>query len=241
MAPILSVKDLAISFGSNHVLKSVNFELNENEVLGVVGPNGAGKTVMLDILTGVLKPTGGSITFCGEEISKKSIYERVRMGIGRTYQIPKSFEGMTAYENIITGGVYGAGMSEKEAKVQAKEILEIIGMSDRALTFAGKLGLLDRKRLEIGMAMASKPKIILFDEVAGGLTESEIAGVLDIVATIRKLGYSIIWIEHVIQTMLKGTDRVLCMANGVDVICGDPHMVMTSREVEEVYLGVKKK
>ncbi|MBQ9979897.1 MAG: ATP-binding cassette domain-containing protein [Oscillospiraceae bacterium] len=241
MTPILSVKDLAISFGSNHVLRSINFDLYENEVLGVVGPNGAGKTVMLDILTGVLKNTAGTITFMGQEISKKSIYERVRMGIGRTFQIPKSFEGMTAYENIITGGVYGAGMSEKAAAAQAEEILDIIGMNEHALTFAGKLGLLDRKRLEIGVAMASKPKVILFDEVAGGLTESEIAGVLEIVAKMRKLGYSIIWIEHVIQTMLKGTDRVLCMANGVDVICGEPAMVMSSREVEEVYLGVKKK
>jgi branched-chain amino acid transport system ATP-binding protein len=123
---ILSVEDLGISFGSNHVLKSVSFEVREQEVLGVIGPNGAGKTVMLNILSGILSPTRGRIVFLGREISKMKITERTRMGLGRTFQVPRPFGNMTVYENILTGGVYGRKIAEEEAAAQAKEILALI-------------------------------------------------------------------------------------------------------------------
>ena len=241
MTKILTVQDLAISFGNNHVLKSVNFELDKNEVLGVIGPNGAGKTVMLDILTGILKPTAGKILFKGEDITGTVVTERVKMGFGRTFQIPRSFEKMTAYENILCGGVYGDGLNEKQAGDRAWDILRTIGLQSKAYTYAGKLNLLDRKRLEIGSAMASKPEVLFLDEVAGGLTESEVAEILEIVRSLKEGGCSIIWIEHVIQTMLQGTDRILLLADGKDIISGLPLDVMSSKEVEAVYLGVKKK
>lgn len=241
MIKILSVQNLAISFGNNQVLKSVNFELDDNEILGVIGPNGAGKTVMLNILTGILKPDSGKIVFNGEDITGKGITDRVRMGFGRTFQIPRSFEKMTSYENIMTGGVYGDKMCEKRAGARACEILQMIGLIDKANTFAGKLSLLDRKRLEIGIALASNPKVLLFDEVAGGLTESEILEILEIVRNLKAQGFSIIWIEHVIQTMLHGTDRILLLSDGRDIITGLPEEVMSSKEVETIYLGVKKK
>lgn len=234
---ILSVSELAISFGQNHVLKSVNFELNEAEVLGVIGPNGAGKTVMLDILTGVLKPTAGKIVYMGEDITNSSLHERGRMGLGRTFQIPRPFEKLTAYENVMVGGIFGDGLNERAAGRKAAEILAFIGLDAKAEVFAGKLGLLDRKRLEIGAALASNPKILLFDEVAGGLTESEVVDILEIVAKLKTGGISVIWIEHVLKTMLEGTDRVMCLAQGCDVICGMPAAVMVSKEVAEVYLG----
>ncbi|SHI80328.1 ABC transporter ATP-binding protein [Parasporobacterium paucivorans] len=241
MEPILKVEHLAISFGNNQVLKDVNFELEDNETLGVIGPNGAGKTVMLDLLTGILKPTAGKIIFMGQDITHKSITERVYMGLGRTFQVPRAFEKLTAYENVMVGGVFGNKMSQKAAGARAEEILELIGLTDKMTTVAGTLGILNRKRLEIGIALASKPKVLLFDEVAGGLTETEIGAILDIVATLKKEGYSIVWIEHVIQTMMKGTDRVLLLAEGKNVICGEACNVMASEEVERVYLGVKKK
>ena len=241
MTKILSVQGLAISFGNNHVLKSVNFELDHNEVLGVIGPNGAGKTVMLNILTGILKPTGGKIFFKGEDITGTSITERVRMGFGRTFQIPRSFEKMTAYENIMCGGVYGDGLSEKQAGDRAWDILQTIGLRSKADTFAGKLNLLDRKRLEIGSAMASGPEVLFLDEVAGGLTETEVAEILEIVRSLKSGGCTIIWIEHVIQTMLQGTDRILLLSDGRDIITGLPYDVMTCEECETVYLGVKSK
>ena len=236
--PVLSAKDIVISFGSNHVLKGVSFEVGEQEILGVIGPNGAGKTVMLNILSGILKPTGGSVHFMGQNITNMKIVNRVRNGLARTFQIPRSFERMTTYENIMVGGIYGEKLSEKEAGRLALEILERIGLIDRRNDLAGTLGLLDRKRLEIGIAMASRPKLLLLDEVAGGLTESEIANVISIVKSVKEQGASVIWIEHVLQTMIDGTDRVMCLAEGTNIITGLPQEVLQSKVVSDVYLGV---
>lgn len=237
MSAILTVENLGISFGSNHVLKDINFTLGEGEVLGVIGPNGAGKTVMLNILTGILKPTKGTIRFQDKEISHEGVTERCRGGIGRTFQVPRPFEQMTVFENIMVGGVFGAGMSEAEAKKKALEVAKIIKLDNKLELFAGKLGLLDRKRLEIGRALATEPKILLLDEVGGGLTESEVGLIIDLVKTIKKQGVSVIWIEHIIRTMLEGTDRVMLVADGVDVITGKPLDVMNSAEVKKVYMG----
>ena len=240
MDTILSVQDLEISFGNNHVLKSLNFEVYKDEVLGVIGPNGAGKTVMLNILTGIYKPAKGHIHFFGEDITEKTITQRCFMGFGRTFQVPRSFEKMTVFENVIVGGVYGNSMREKDARNSAIEILDRIGLGDKKEWFAEKLSLIDRKRLEIGRALATNPKILLFDEVAGGLTESEVDKILDIVREIKSRGISIIWIEHVLQTMREGTDRILCLAEGRNIICGLPQDVMNSKEVAELYLGAEE-
>lgn len=238
MKEILKVQELGISFGSNHVLKNVNFKLHENEVLGVIGPNGAGKTVMLNILTGILKPTRGTITFDGRDISQENITRRVTGGIGRTFQVPRPFEKMTVFENLMVGACFGAGVSQKEAKKKALELAEILGFSREKLgLFAGKLGLLDRKRLEIGRGLATGPKVLLLDEVGGGLTESEVESVIKLVKDVKQQGVSVVWIEHIIRTMLEGTDRVLLLANGENVICGKPLEVMNSREVADVYMG----
>ncbi len=237
MNEILSVKDIGISFGSNDVLRSVNFSLRENEVLGIIGPNGAGKTVLLNILCGILPPLKGTVTFLGKDITKQKITERCRIGFGRTFQVPRPFEKMTVLENIMVGSVYGAGLSEKQAKERAAEIAEFIGLEDRLPWFAGKLGLLERKRLEIGRALSTDPKILLLDEVGGGLTESEVGSIIGLVKKMKANGLSVIWIEHIIRTMLEGTDRVLLIANGVDVVCGLPQEVMASKEVREVYMG----
>lgn len=235
---VLEVKDLGISFGSNHVLKSVSFDLHEKEVLGVIGPNGAGKTVMLNILTGILKPTKGQVLFEGNDITNQGITERCKSGIGRTFQVPRPFEKMTVLENLMVGGVYGAGLNEKQAKEKAYEVGEATHLQDKLSLFAGKLGLLDRKRLEIGRGLATSPKILLLDEVGGGLTESEVESVIQLVRFLNKeKGISVIWIEHIIRTMIEGTDRVLCLANGENVICGRPLDVMNSKEVSEVYMG----
>jgi len=234
---ILSVDQLAISFGSNEVLKSINFKLHENEVLGVIGPNGAGKTVMLNILTGILKPSKGTVTFLGEDITKMPVAARCREGVGRTFQVPRPFEKMTVFENILVGCVYGGRLSEKHAKNNAMDILEKTKLADRRNDFAGKLGLLDRKRLEVGRALATNPKVLLLDEVGGGLTESEVEDVLDLVRMVKSQGVSVVWIEHIIKTMLEGTDKVLLLANGRDIVCGSPINVMNSPEVKEIYIG----
>ena len=237
MNSILTVKNLGISFGSNEVLKSVNFSLQQGKVLGVIGPNGAGKTVMLNVLTGILKPTKGNIIYQDRDITTQSVTERCYAGIGRTFQVPRPFEKMTVFENIMVGGVFGSGLTEKQAKIKAKEIAKTIGFEGKLGWFAGKLGLLDRKLLEIGRALATNPQILLLDEVGGGLTEREVEKVIQLVKKVQKQGISIIWIEHIIRTMLEGTDTVMLLANGVDIICGNPYDVMHSREVRDVYMG----
>jgi branched-chain amino acid transport system ATP-binding protein len=239
LGAILTVKDLGISFGSNHVLKSVNLEVGENEVLGIIGPNGAGKTVMLDLISGILTPSRGSIRFLGREISGMKVTERTRMGLGRTFQIPRCFENLTVYENILTTGVFGQSVSERKAAGQAAEILDLIRLTAYHNMPAGKLGLLARKRLEIGIALASSPKMLLLDEVAGGLTNSEISEILQIVREVKSRGISIIWIEHVIQTMVEGTDRVMLLAEGRDILCAPCGELMRSRQVSEAYLGAE--
>ena len=242
MAPdnILEIEDLSISFGSNTVLNSLRFEVRANEVLGVIGPNGAGKTVLLDILTGILKPDSGRIIYKGRDITNMTIVERTRLGVGRTFQVPRSFEGMSVYENIMVGGVYGKLFSEKEAGEKADDILARIGLLEKRDLLAGTLGLLDRKRLEIGIALASEPSLLLIDEAAGGLTESEVTSILGIVRDAKACGITVVWIEHVLQTMIEGTDRTLCMAEGRNIICGLPHDVMNAPEVREVYLGTEE-
>lgn len=235
---ILKVQGLGISFGSNQVLKNVNFELHENEVLGVMGPNGSGKTVMLDILTGILKPASGSIIFNGRNINRESITKRVRSGIGRTFQIPKPFEKMTVFENLMVGACFGADMSQKEAGEKVKEIARLIGFSDEKLKIAaGKLGLLDRKCLEIGRGLATQPKVLLLDEAGGGLTEPEVKYIIRLVKDIKSHGISVIWIEHIVRTMIEGTDRLLLLADGRDIICGNPVDVINSKEAVRVYMG----
>ena len=240
MNGVLSVEDLYISFGSNAVLNGLSFSVMENEVLGIIGPNGAGKTVLLNILTGILKPDSGQIIYKGQDITKLKIVERTRLGVGRTFQVPRSFEGMSVYENVMVGGVYGNLYSEKEAGEKADTILDRIGLPDKRDMLAGSLGLLDRKRLEIGVALASEPDLLLIDEAAGGLTESEVANIVEIVRDAKARGISVVWIEHVLQTMLEGTDRTLCIAEGRNVICGLPHKVMESPEVHAVYLGAEE-
>lgn len=235
--PVLHVEDIGISFGNHHVLKSLTFSVSENEILGVIGPNGSGKTVMLNILTGILQPTKGRIFFCGENITAKSITERCRMGLGRTFQVPRPFEKMTVFENIVVGGAYGSQLNEKAAKSKAVSIIGMTGLSDKGDWHAGKLGLLDRKRLEIARALAGSPRLLLLDEVAGGLTDSEITDILALVKAIKVKGVSIIWIEHVLRTMYQGTDRVLCLSEGKNLVCDLPELVMQSKKVHEVYLG----
>lgn len=237
MDTILSVKDLGISFGGNKVLDSVSFNVYEGEVLGIMGPNGAGKTVLLNIISGILKADHGQILFLGEEIQKKKITERTAKGIGRTFQVPRSFERMSVYENILASVVYGQKVSEKEAGKKALEILQLVMLLDKANEPAGKMSLLNRKRLEIGAALASNPKLLLLDEVAGGLTNAEVEEILHIVKTVKEKGVSIIWIEHIIQTLMDGTDRIMLMAEGKDLLTAPPEEVMNSSIVNEVYMG----
>jgi len=237
MSNILSVKKLNKSFGKLCVTSDLSFEVEKGEILGLMGPNGAGKTTLFNLISGVLPPDTGEIRFGDEDITKTPSFKRCRKGIGRTYQIPQPFEKLSVYENMLVSAVHGGGLSEKKARDSIDGIIEEVGLSELRDQLAGKLSLLKRKSLELGRALASEPKLILLDEIAGGLTEAESQEVITIVQKINKKGISIIWIEHLMAVMNEGVDRLLVIAEGRYLNCGDPKTVMNSKCVLERYLG----
>lgn len=236
MTDILVAKNLAKAFGRVQAVADVSFEVRDGELLGVLGPNGAGKTSVFNILTGVYKTDQGSINFLGRNITHMSASKRCRMGLGRTFQIPRPFGDMTVYENLIVSSSYGAGVGERAGRAKLSQILNMTQLYDRRNSFARTLPLLDRKRLELARALATNPKLLLLDEIAGGLTESEAHEVFEMVKTIQSSGATIIWIEH-IMSMMEGVDRILALSQGNNLVCGLPGDVMSSKEVLECYLG----
>lgn len=240
MENILEFKNVTAGYGRVQILHDLTFEVKKGEVFGVIGPNGCGKTTMFNALIGLITPTQGHIIFNGHDVTKMSANDRARMGIGRTYQVPRPFEKMTVYENILVAAVHGAGLSEKAARPKCVEALQLTGLYDKREVVSGTLTLLDRKRLEIARALGTQPILLLLDEVAAGLTEAEVGDVMKMVADLKAAGFSIIWIEHVIETMVNSTDHLMCMSDGTQLLIGDPLEVMNSKLVEEVYLGVEE-
>ena len=240
MENILEFKNVTAGYGRVQILHDLTFVVKKGEVFGVIGPNGCGKTTMFNALIGLITPTQGHIIFNGHDVTKMSANDRARMGIGRTYQVPRPFEKMTVYENILVAAVHGAGLSEKAARPKCVEALQLTGLYDKREVVSGTLTLLDRKRLEIARALGTQPILLLLDEVAAGLTEAEVVDVMKMVADLKAAGFSIIWIEHVIETMVNSTDHLMCMSDGTQLLIGDPLEVMNSKLVEEVYLGVEE-
>jgi branched-chain amino acid transport system ATP-binding protein len=242
MTDILIAKNLQKKFGQLVAVGDLSFEVKKGEILGLMGPNGAGKTTVFNMLTGVYQPDKGSIVFEGKDITYEPPAKRCRLGIGRTYQIPRPFEKLTVFENMLVCAVHGGGLSERQAGSNVDELLELIGLYPQRNHIAGGMSLLNRKRLELGKALATQPSLVLIDEVAGGLTEKETEKLLQIVKKIQERGVTIVWIEHILMMMSEGgVDRLLCIAEGGrQLTCGDPEEVMCSPEVEECYLGVEE-
>ena len=237
MAEILKVDGLTKSFGKVTAVNDLSFSMQQGEILGLMGPNGAGKTSVFNLLSGMFLPDKGKIEFRGENITRSSASKRCKRGIGRTYQIPQPFNKLTVYENLLVSAVHGGRISEGKAKDRIKEILSVVGLFEQRNQLSGGLPLLNRKALELGRAMATDPKLILLDEIAGGLTEAETEKVLDIVKEVNGRGVSIIWIEHILMTMAKGVDRLLVITQGSYLTSGSPDEVMKSDLVMESYLG----
>lgn len=220
------------------VTDDFSFDLKEGEALGIVGPNGAGKTTLFNLISGDVKPDSGTIYLNSEEISFLAPYERCHKGIGRTYQVPHPFEGMSLFENVLTGALFGAKLSTRDAEQLTLSILETTELIDKAEVLAGSLSLLERKRLELAKALATQPKLLLLDEIAGGLTEHEVQALIATIKNIKKSGISIIWIEHIVHALLSVTDRLLVINFGALLAEGNPHEVMNSKEVKEIYMGI---
>ena len=239
MAPLLEVVNVDKSFGVK-VIDDLTVRVSEGDALGVVGPNGAGKTTLLNLITGDLSCDRGTIRIEGEDVTKTSADWRCRRGLARTAQIPRPFEGMTVFENVLVGAVFGTGvpMTESAATPIAVEALERAGLLGSANARAGALPLLGRKRMELARALATRPKILLLDEIAGGLTEAEVLELIETIGEIHTGGVTIVWIEHIVHALLAVVDRIMAMSFGTKIAEGDPTEVMASPAVQEVYLGV---
>ena len=238
MSNILEFKNVSSGYDRVRILNNLSFEVIEGEVFGVIGPNGCGKTTMLNTLAGLVHRSKGKILFEDEDISGLPPFIRCKRGIGRTFQVPRPFDKMSVLENVFVATVHGAGLPKKQGEDYAMHCLKTVGLDDKAKLLAGELTLLDRKRLEIARALGTKPKLLLLDEVAAGLTEIEVEQVMKLVAALKAEKYTIIWIEHILDTMLYSTDRLMCMAEGSNRITGKPKEVIESDIVQELYLGV---
>lgn len=239
MHPLLSVENVSKSFGSFKVTKDFSFHLNPGEALGVLGPNGAGKTTIFNLISGDIRNDQGRILLKGADITGQSPHQRCRAGIGRSYQIAIPFEGMTVFENLLVGAMFGAEKSGQEADDICIDVLSRTGLIQKANRLAGSLTLLDRKRLELARAMATQPEVLLLDEIAGGLTEHEAHELVAMVNDIRKDGISIIWIEHVVHALMAVATRLLVVNFGEKLADGEPREVMESAEVRRVYMGIE--
>jgi branched-chain amino acid transport system ATP-binding protein len=237
-SPVLQVRDLSKRFGQVVVADALNLTVERGDTIGIVGPNGAGKSSFFNLITGDLSGDHGSIEFEGTDVTRQRPFSRIRAGMGRTYQIPRPFEKMTVLENTLVGAQQGAGLRGHAALLRAAEALDITGLSNVANEPAGSLRLLDRKRLEISRAWATVPQLLLFDEIAGGLTEPEVHELVLMVREIGRTGITIVWIEHVVQALLATVDRMLCLAGGRIVADGSPVDVMADSNVKELYLGI---
>jgi branched-chain amino acid transport system ATP-binding protein len=233
----LETRSLRKSFGGVLVIDDLSITADHGEALGIVGPNGAGKTTWFNLVTGAVHADAGKVIFEGRDITHLSRHERCRQGIGRTFQIPKPFSGMTVFENVLVGATHGRRMSERASYDRCVEVLEITGLLKKANVLAGTLTLLDRKRLELARALATDPTLLLMDEIAGGLTEAEVEELIEEIQKLRQSGITIVWIEHIVHALLAVVDRIVVIQFGRELCQGEPHEVMNSQEVQACYMG----
>jgi len=236
---ILNLHGVNKAFGAVTVAEDLSYALSEGEALGVIGPNGAGKTTMFNLITGTLSPNTGRIDFLGRDVTSTAAARRCRMGMARSFQVPQPFGGLSVFENAMVAATQGADLAGRDAERHCLDTLDETGLLDKANIPAGKLGLLDRKRLELTRALCAKPKLLLLDEIAGGLTEAECQVLVRTIKNIQEAGMSIIWIEHVVHALLAVVTRLIVIDFGKMIAEGDPKTVMDSREVREIYLGIE--
>jgi branched-chain amino acid transport system ATP-binding protein len=235
---MLKIKGLRKSFGSVIAADNIDLSVAPGEALGIIGPNGAGKTTLFNLIAGGLAPDAGEIRLNGRNITAVRPHERCIAGIGRSYQIPRPFENLTVFENLLVAAVHGGGMAERAAAAPCAEILDRLHLIARANTLAGALTLLERKRLEMARALATNPHLLLLDEIAGGLTEGECLELVETIKQVHATGMTIIWIEHIVHALLAVVGRLSVFNFGKKVAEGDPREVMASADVRQIYIGL---
>jgi branched-chain amino acid transport system ATP-binding protein len=233
----LTVQGLCKAYGEIVVADDVSFELGHGECLGVIGPNGAGKSSLFNLLTGVATPDRGSIRLGGKELVGVPAHRRARMGVARAFQIPQPFAHLTVFENVLAAASFGAGLHGDAAADSAMAALARTGLAPHWAMLAGALPLLDRKRLEVAKGIAAAPRLLLLDEVAGGLTEREVHEVVELVSELKR-SYAVIWIEHIPHALKAVADRVMVLHFGRQLLDDTPQAVMDSEIVREIYMGI---
>lgn len=239
MGEILRLEGVGKAYGAITVADGQSWSLGQGEALGVIGPNGAGKTSMFNLVTGTIQPNAGRIIFDGQDVTGWTAARRCRAGIARSFQVPQPFGAMTVFENALVAATQGAGLSGRAAQALCLETLERTGLMRRANVLAKGLTLLERKRLELTRAMCARPKLLLLDEIAGGLTEAECTSLVQTIKDLRQTGVSIVWIEHIVHALLAVVDRLIVIDFGKLIAEGAPADIMQSRAVKEIYLGIE--
>ncbi len=235
---LLELQQVNKAFGAVVVAKDVSFAIEDGSAVGIIGPNGAGKSTLFNLITGNLSASSGKVHFGGEDVTGRSAMHRCHLGIGRSFQVPQPFEKLTVLENLLVANCFGAEAAYYDPDTCA-DILEQTELLDKANLPAGSLSLLDRKRLELSRAMATRPRLLLLDEIAGGLTDAECKSLIETIRSLHASGVTIIWIEHVLHALTAVVDRLLVLNFGEIIGDGTPTDVMASREVQEIYLGIE--
>ena len=238
MTAALELRHVSKAFRAIRIASELDLTVADGEAIGVLGPNGAGKTTILGLITGTLSLDSGSVHYFGREISRLPTQLRCRAGIARAYQTPQPFGDMTVFENLMVGACFGAGASLARAGDRSLQILAQCGLLAHANTPAGRLALLDRKRLELARALATEPKVLLLDEIAGGLTQHECGDLIALIQRVHASGVTIVWIEHVLHALLSVVSRALVLYQGKFIADGKPEEVIRDPKVAEIYMGI---
>ena len=241
MTAVLEVERLGRRFGGLAAVSDVSFSLEEAMVLGVIGPNGAGKSTLINLITGHLKPSTGRVVVDGRDVTGARPWAIADARVARTFQIVKPFRDLTVRENVAIGAMFGPSRagSTREAGARAAEVLERVGLADRADAEPGGLSVADARRLELAKALAMRPRLLLLDEVMAGLRPREIEGALELIRSLKEEGMTLLVVEHVMKAILSISDSVLVMHEGTELVHGRPQEVMEDERVIEAYLGAR--
>ena len=234
---LLELRQVKKAYGATPVIRGIDLAVDEGEFVGVIGPNGAGKSTAFGLIAGHLACDAGSVWLEGRDVTALGADARCRAGIGRTFQIPQPFVGMSVYENVLVAASYGAGLRGSAAARAAREALARCGLASAGNAPAGTLSLLHRKRLELARALATGPRLLLIDEVGGGLTDPEVHELLALVRAINAQGITVLWIEHLVHALVSVAQRLVVLTEGTVLADGAPQEVIASRIVRDTYLG----
>ena len=235
--PLLEVKEVRKQFGGFTALAGVSVDIAPGERFGLIGPNGSGKTTLINCISGALRNDAGSIRFNDSEISKLPAYRRTRLGIARSFQIPRPFHSMTVLENLLVPSAYVIHLRDSEGTEKAMEILRGIRLADKANVLANQLSQVELRKLELARAMAARPRLLISDEAMAGLAGAEVDEVLDILFSLNKQGITIIMIEHIMQAVMRFSQRVVCLDAGRIICQGTPNEIVGNPDVQKAYLG----